>query len=169
MKKIIAIETWGGTAGGYKVELNLELTKDRELTQDEVYFAHTKVQEIMAHIDTNTIKTSVEFIKNTASEREQLLNCFGDHKIYAKEIPSEYGNLEPWFLVTTPKGVIKIGWRKRVINIDWSDSDIKFKTDAEAAIAIEIEDLHHTHGRDYVHAYGYAKATKYIQRLLNEE
>jgi len=31
---------------------------------------------------------------------------------------------EPWWLVKTECGLIQIGWRKRVINIDWSDTNV---------------------------------------------
>ncbi|GAG38249.1 unnamed protein product, partial [marine sediment metagenome] len=41
-------------------------------------------------------------------------------KFTLNAIRSGYGNLAPWFIVTTPVGYIQIGWRKRVIHIDWS-------------------------------------------------
>ena len=47
--------------------------------------------------------------------------------IFVEEIPNGYCNEPccsrlPWFIVTTPVGHIKIGWRKRVINIDWTNT-----------------------------------------------
>jgi hypothetical protein len=38
---------------------------------------------------------------------------------YDATVPNYYG---PWFLVHTDHGKIKIGWRKRVINIDWKQT-----------------------------------------------
>ena len=31
----------------------------------------------------------------------------------------------PWWLVKTELGLIRIGWRKRVMSIDWSDTEIR--------------------------------------------
>lgn len=42
--------------------------------------------------------------------------------------PRSYSDLvlsNPWWLVKTHAGLVKIGWRKRVINIDWSDTQIR--------------------------------------------
>ena len=61
----------------------------------------------------------------------------------------------PWWLVKTSIGMIEIGWRKRVIQIDWSDTDFN--------IIVTEDDV--TKDIKYVHAYGYAKAVEYLTRL----
>lgn len=73
----------------------------------------------------------------------------------------------PWWLVKTEYGMIKIGWRKRVINIDWSDTEYKageskFWDDRDIAVLTKDEV---TKSTAYVHAWGYAKAVEYLTTL----
>lgn len=58
----------------------------------------------------------------------------------------------PWWLVKTQYGFIKIGWRKRVIHIEWTDTPIR-------AIVTEDE---LTKDPYYVHAYSITKAVEYL-------
>ena len=60
-----------------------------------------------------------------------------------------------WYLFQTAYGLIKIGWRKRVINIDWSDTGVK---------AIVTED-NVTKELTFVHAYSDLKAIEYLRNL----
>ncbi len=61
----------------------------------------------------------------------------------------------PWWFVKTPRGWIMIGWRKRVMEIDWKDTDIRH--------VVTEEQL--TKGEDHVHAYSEAKAIEYLTTL----
>ena len=70
--------------------------------------------------------------------------------------PTWYG---PWFMVETPKGRIKIGWRKRVISIDWSTSEL------EAPGSAVVEEERVTHWERGVHAYGADKAVEALRKL----
>ena len=84
------------------------------------------------------------------------------------EIPNQYWpltpeydetrKLSPWWLVKTPRGLIEIGWRKRVISIDWQETEIKCK----------VTDDDVTKAETMVHAYGYAKALEYLTVLARE-
>lgn len=98
---------------------------------------------------------------NIVEERAALVALF-PQPIYVKSIENEYGERMdfPWFNVTTSKGVIKIGWRRNVINIDWSESDIR----AEAKDLFSEEKV--TKGEHYIHAWGYEKAKEYIDKIL---
>lgn len=100
------------------------------------------------------------------SDRIGILSCFPD-RIYVKEIPNGYcGDAccehEPWFEVTTTVGVIRIGWRKRVLNIDWSQSDVTVMAD----VLFPSEDV--TKFDRTIHAWGYEKATEYIATILQQ-
>jgi hypothetical protein len=64
----------------------------------------------------------------------------------------------PWWLVKTYAGLIEIGWRKRVISIDWSDTGIS-KTVTEDKVTI---DLHS------VHAWSVPKAVEYLSQLSTQ-
>ena len=133
----------------------------RDLTIEEQYFIREKREEISDFIRTVSVKNDPESIKISKEETVSLLNCFPT-LVYAKEIPNQYSEkiLNPWFLVTTQKGNIKIGWRKRVIVIDWEDSDIK----EMAEDLFKNEDT--TKYKFYIHAWGYDKAKEYISKLL---
>lgn len=103
--------------------------------------------------------------KKIVEERNELLSCFPD-PIYVEEIPNGYSSNDfyfrhfPWFLVTTSLGRIEIGWRKSVINIDWSKSDIK-KTADELFPNEDVTKF--THG---IHAHSLADAEQYVNKLL---
>jgi len=73
-------------------------------------------------------------------------------------IPNEYvrdATDSPWWLVGTSMGLIKIGWRRRVINIDWSQTNRR-------GICTQDEV---TKGDDHVHAYSHGKAVQYLSDL----
>lgn len=62
----------------------------------------------------------------------------------------------PWWLVKTPAGLIKIGWRKRVITIDWYDVPVR--------IAALTKDQTTT-WECGVHAWSYGKAVDYLRQF----
>lgn len=72
--------------------------------------------------------------------RDQVLAIFvlaGISVLKTWELPNGYWpkhpgyealrEASPWWLIRTPMGLIEIGWRKRVIHIDWSDTEFKAK------------------------------------------
>lgn len=65
---------------------------------------------------------------------------------------------EPWWLVKTKYGLIQIGWRKRVISIDWLDTDIP--------ALITQEDV--TKSPTSVHAWTFVKALEYLTELKKQ-
>ena len=64
----------------------------------------------------------------------------------------------PWYLAQTEHGLIKIGWRKRVIQIDWEDTKVrKIVTNDEV-----------TKDDTSVHAWTYYKAVEYMADWMDE-
>lgn len=63
----------------------------------------------------------------------------------------------PWWLVRTDLGLIVIGPRKRVINIDWSDTGIKTNVTSDNVTCSET----------MVHAWTKEKAVEYLTNLKN--
>lgn len=61
----------------------------------------------------------------------------------------------PWWLILTPFGLIKIGRRKRVISIDWKRTKLR----------VEITEDNVTKGLDHVHAYTDENMFKYLKAL----
>lgn len=97
--------------------------------------------------------------------REQMLAIFllaGIHVDSADELPNGYWpNAErylqiradsPWWLVHTEFGMVKIGWRKRVISITWERTKVR-------AIVTRDEV---TKDETCAHAWSYAEAVKYL-------
>lgn len=64
----------------------------------------------------------------------------------------------PWWLVKTQYGLVKIGWRKRVISIDWSDTGVSAE--------VTRDDV--TKDSNSVHAWSYSKAVQYLATLATE-
>ncbi len=98
-------------------------------------------------------------------------------------IPNEYWDDEgaPWLLMRTPKGNIKIGWRKRVISVDWSGL-VEFHTKNLVGYEPETLDKKHaieesfsaqklfpdenvTKDLHLIHAWGYEKLIEYLTKI----
>lgn len=76
-------------------------------------------------------------------------------------VPCEYCSCCPqnnWWLVTTSMGKLKIGWRKRVINLDWS----QFEPRPDPEIFSKHET---TKGHYYIHAWSYGDLVEYVKAL----
>jgi len=79
-------------------------------------------------------------------------------------IPNEYyphPQALPWVKVETYRGEIKLGWRKRVINIDWSNSQLKASPSLFGTESV-------TKWEGGIHAWSMEDAAKYLSRLWRE-
>ena len=155
-----------GSNGGFGIEIKVATTKDMPDLEDNEIFITTdraveaiksSIQEKIKLADPNTLRQS--------KENERLIEDVFDNPIFVEEIPNEYCNRWyckhlPWFIVTTKIGRIKIGWRKRVINIDWSDSINQIKAEK----LFPNEDV--TKFERTIHAWSEVKAKEYINRIL---
>jgi hypothetical protein len=128
------------------------------------------MDDIESAVMKETLRLDPETAKAAAVERAELLDCFSVG-VYVEEIPNGYCNryccaFKPWYVVTTPKGRIKIGWRKSVIRIEWTDSAIK----ASASEIFPKEEAwpgyETTQYEKIIHAHGIEKAKEYINRIL---
>ena len=66
------------------------------------------------------------------------------------ELPNGYDrthNSSPWWLVKTHKGLIEVGYRKRVIQLDWSDTDIRKILEVPGPYVTQTD--HFIHAKDY--------------------
>lgn len=107
--------------------------------------------------------------KRIINEFKEIFEKAGEKAIYTRVIKNEYCSdaccaHKPWLIVTTSIGHIKIGWRKRVINIDWTDTDQKNHGE------VLFPDETSTKSRKYdehrlIHAWSYEDAVKYIKVL----
>jgi len=101
---------------------------------------------------------------------EKVFTDAGFEKFDLRSIPNRYSQSEydaPWYNVFTQYGLIIIGWRKRVINIDWSDffitaADYGKKFPGLLHLFLD-EDV--TKSQTYIHAWGFEKATSYLKMI----
>lgn len=96
--------------------------------------------------------------------KRRIAELFNGRAIFLKEIANEYCREaccvgSPWFLVTSDIGVIKVGWRRRVLVIDWIDSIVGEKAEE----LFPAEDV--TKEGWMIHAWGYEKAKEYLAFL----
>lgn len=96
--------------------------------------------------------------------RHRILECF-EQLIFVEEIPNRYCSLSccrhlPWFVVTTSAGRFTIGWRKRVIAIEWEDKRVC------AEELFKEEDT--TKTGNGIHAWSYDKAKEYIAKVVEQ-
>lgn len=113
----------------------------------------------------------MNLINQFPQEKMLALFLFADiQTLGVDEIPNQYWprvpdyyeirDKSPWWLVYTELGTIKIGWRKRVMEIDWR----RLETGGgKAAVIVTEDDV--TKGDYYVHAYSELKAVEYLQNL----
>lgn len=98
---------------------------------------------------------------------EALLGCDKDIELIELDarqedpVPDEISRVvdmpgSPWFVVGTPFGDLTIGWRKRVLSIEWPK---------EVAIDWGTDGKETTNGEGYIHAWGYPKAREYLQKI----
>lgn len=99
--------------------------------------------------------------------REALLKA-GFIGFHLEPIKNEYWGdypkfaVSPWYAVTTDEaGKLIIGWRKRVLNIEWGKSEALRTVDGYEL----FEEENVTKGKDHIHAWGWEKATEYLSKL----
>ncbi len=163
--KTVAGMEHGGTASGKgEFAFRIQVRIGRELTKGERHALYD-AQDILdqAFIKGNH-EVDPEVHAAAAQRRQETLACFGARVIYVEEIPNGYCSrgccvFYPWFIITTSIGRIKIGWRKRVIHLEWTDSLVKQTADELFAGDMTKYDR-------VIHAWGYEKATEYINRLF---
>jgi hypothetical protein len=160
MKK--SVYTYSDSSG---IELELMLDANRELTDVDKNNILMHVENILISLKDEKLNLDPKVKEEAAENKRDILSLFSEQKIFVEEIDNEYmihpySKHYPWFVVTTSKGRIKIGWRKRVLNICWDDSIIK----ESAKELFPDEDV--TKFDKTIHAWGYDKAKEYIDILL---
>jgi len=124
----------------------------------------------------STVWTFFHHACNKADLREekrkkfrQIFELAGFKHLRLLAIKNEYCTCDrcaPWFNVKTEFGIIKIGWRKRVINIDWSSVE-NFGGQLHKGILLLFTKEDVTKGDTYIHAWGWDDAQKYLTKIFN--
>lgn len=156
-------ETYGGSIQEFRY--NLDLYVGRKLEDAERFALTRALEKAFCEIHARTISLNPEHMVASQEEQRDLLDCFVDEAIYVELIPNGYCSEYccrhlPWFRVTTRKGILELGWRKRVISLDWSATTIK-QTGKEL-----FPNRTMTLGDDYLHASGYEDLKNCIATLM---
>lgn len=158
MKKIYGAEV----AGSYSFEFNLEgLELDDEGKKNIKRIAY----DIHLELSRQVIRNHPEGSHRKFATVEQLLEVFEEPVFNVEEVENEYryDPWDPWLIVLTRRGFIKIGWRKRVIVIEWNNSSIK-----ESAEEL-FPDLDVTKNGKMIHAWGHEQATEIVSTLMERK
>lgn len=105
----------------------------------------------------------IAVIQEEMSELSSIAAECGVGAAALRFIPNQYCPCEhcgPWVVIATPLGAVRMGWRKRVIHIDWEHSTLA-STGKDVAAGDDV-----TTSEQLVHAWGRAKAVEYLRRLL---
>ena len=155
------------SSGQSTCALHLRVALGRELNEND----KRVIAKAMRELETDLLAESarlhpdnVEWKKNWLHEARELFEIAGLGPIYVREIDNKYCGPKccpqrVWLLVTTQLGVIEIGWRKSVMAIDWSASDVK--ATAEDLFADEKV----TKGEKMIHAHDYRAAHRYLVKI----
>jgi len=147
------------------MELEIMLDLKREWTETDKDNIRRHVDDIVLSIREEGLNIDPKVKEQAAKDKQAISELFFGKEVFIEETKNEYAiemyaKQYPWFIVTTSKGRIKIGWRKRVLNISWDDSTIE----ESAEELFPDEDV--TKFDKTIHAWGYAKAREYIYKLL---
>jgi hypothetical protein len=172
MQRISGFECHGAN-GSFKGSVFIESKKYdallKEIKDNISFEASEHLRSLQSLIEMEWAKENETDKRNDhAEELENLFKSAGFDPIYVKTINNEYCGKAccykyPWIIVTTRKGNIKLGWRKSVMNLDWSDSDIN--VDGNEIFKYEKG----TRGTNYIHCWGKDKAVEYLKKLNSEK
>lgn len=106
----------------------------------------------------NTIQYSINDITDIINNTKLL----GEFKLIAMKNGYDSDHNDPWFRIefknSTGSHEITIGWRRSVINIDWS------KSNKDLLSLFENEDV--TKADSFIHAHSRKKATEYLTKII---
>lgn len=102
--------------------------------------------------------------EKTKKEFEELLTAAGFTNVTLTETPNRYGSASyrgPWFIVCAFGAEFRIGWRKRVIEIEWGCHPEPL----QVKLAALFKNEETTHGDLLVHADGHDHAVSCLARI----
>ena len=149
----------------FHIRINVDAPSAELLSEEMKQSLNESLFRIKETLLVDFYKNDPETILIAQRAKDQLLSCFQGRDIYAKPIKNGYCGLAccsylPWFEVTTRFGIIKIGWRKHVIVLDWGESAI-----SQTACEIFADEDVTKEGR-LIHAWSLEKAKEYIDVLF---
>lgn len=158
---------WSEHIGAKSFGIEILVSTDHEFSDVEKQAAYKAIHILEDAVQEASVALYPESIEKAKLERIKLLSLFPIAE-FVEELPNGYCSKGcckhlPWFRVMTRIGPVEIGWRKRVIHIDWSNSMLKIK--AEDLFPQENT----TKGDFYIHAWGIDKAREYVTKIITFE
>lgn len=154
-----------GLNGHFGLEIKVTAQDLPDLQLDSIRKAKNTAVKLIESSIRQEIKAKNKETPAEIAKNKELLTVFST-PIFVEEIENGYcsdwccAHL-PWFVVTTKVGRFTIGWRKRVISIDWNDT---VGTDT-AIVLFEDEDV--TKGLMSIHAWSTEDAKRYIDTIIS--
>jgi hypothetical protein len=166
-KTIHKREGLSSTIGEIGIEIKLASSKTLDFKKKNISKAIYKAVEMILAEVQYEIKSNQPGTLKEIQDNFALTKLF-EEPIYIEEIPNGYCSDWccrdlPWFIVTTIIGRIKIGWRKRVIHIEWTET----KNKIEAQKLFPDEDV--TKYDRIIHAWSLEKAKEYIKTIIENK
>jgi hypothetical protein len=154
-----------GSYGTFKMSIVVGANQLPDLEQESVrYAAYDAARLIESAVMEAIVKADPRTRQRQQEERAALVGLFSE-PIYVAELPNGYSDhwsskCYPWFEITTTKGRFKVGWRKRVIYVEW----MKEVCEKTAAQLFPDEDV--TKDGRMIHAWSIEDAKRYVARVL---
>jgi len=140
-------------------------------TRWECQSAADKIINAMRVDDALVSENGAQTKIDNLNELQSLFNGRKDKVGFFEEIPNRYGPEgdawyinQPWYKVHTLFGAMIVGWRKRVINIDWSGMPT---VPAGKVLFPEVIEEGITVGKDFVHAWSLTKGQEYVNKIID--
>ena len=166
MKTKLYGERMIGTYGEFELDITVGATNLPDLESDEIQIAaHKAAALVKAAVMSAIVKATPLAQEHAKTERRDLIALFPE-PVFVEEIPNGYCRdwcccHLPWFIVTTTIGRFKIGWRKRVIHLEWTDTTAK-----KDAVDLFPEENVTKEGR-IIHAWSLEDAKRYVETIFN--
>jgi hypothetical protein len=155
-----------GTFGGFGIKILVAGNNLPDLEMDSIRRAAYEAEEsITAEVMAAKYAADPEEQERARAEREQMISLFPDSSS-VDPIPNGYCRSWccrhlPWYRIGTRIGIFEVGWRKRVISIDWSS------TSAEASAEGLFPEESVTKVGRLIHAWSVEDARRYVRRVLD--
>lgn len=163
---------------GFKVFVKFH----RDFTKNDQHEISRAARKMIVELDFESARLDPKLPGWKAETTGNFKKAFEDAglgPIFMEEIPNGYWPetdayrlRSPWFIVTTRLGHFKVGWRKRVIVLDWErttlrvPSKVEWRPEPTIPTGEELfpgEDV--TRWETGIHCYGYEKMTAYLKVL----
>lgn len=162
--ELIKLSYMGGPLGTISMTVVFECEESQNLDV-AARAARAPSEALLSSICSSLLSVDADAIERRRLMRQEIVGLFGESAVYVEEIPNRYGSswyysMSPWFRITTRIGNFIVGWRKRVIHIEWTDTLVN-----DLSVTV-FQDVDVTKFDRCIHAWSYLDAKNYINRIF---